>query len=81
MTSEIDQLWQEIAKLNARVTELEAKIITYKYIGKIPPRTVPVDDLVAEFESTPPGVKGIAEGRKWVAATFYGDTARGQNKG
>lgn len=31
------------------------------------------DDLVAELESSPESAARLAEGRRWVGATFYGD--------
>lgn len=38
-----------------------------------PAGAVDIDDLLAEFETTPKGAKSVAKGRQWVAKTFYGD--------
>ena len=35
------------------------------------PGAIDIDDLVAEFEQSPGAAKAIADGRKWVADTFY----------
>lgn len=37
------------------------------------PGAIDIDDLVAEFERTPESAQAIADGRKWVADTFYSD--------
>ena len=38
------------------------------------PGAIDIDDLVAEFESqSPENVEAIAQGRQWVAGTFYAD--------
>jgi DNA-binding XRE family transcriptional regulator len=34
---------------------------------------IDIDALIAEFEQTPVGARAVAEGRQWVAETFYGD--------
>lgn len=38
---------------------------------KAPPGAVDIDDLVAEFEQSAEGADAVAQGRKWVARTFY----------
>lgn len=37
------------------------------------PGAIDIDDLVAELEQSPAAAKAIADGRKWVADTFYAD--------
>jgi len=41
--------------------------------AKPPLAAVDIDDLVAEFEQSPESAQAIAQGRKWVAKTFYGN--------
>ncbi|MBF0095796.1 MAG: helix-turn-helix transcriptional regulator [Magnetococcales bacterium] len=36
-----------------------------------PPNTINIDDLISEFEAQ--DAEAIAQGRQWVAGTFYGD--------
>lgn len=40
---------------------------------KLPPAAIDIDDLVAEFEQSPETAHAVAQGRKWVAETFYSD--------
>lgn len=40
-----------------------------------PPGAVDIDDLLAEFEASPKAAKAVANGRQWVAKTFYSDGA------
>lgn len=37
----------------------------------LPRDAVDIDNLLAEFETTPHGASAIADGRKWVAENFY----------
>lgn len=48
------------------------------YLGPItaevlPPNSVDIDDLVAEFEADPSSRKSISDGRKWVAENYYAE--------
>jgi ribosome-binding protein aMBF1 (putative translation factor) len=40
---------------------------------KPPLAAIDIDDLVAEFEQSPDSAHAIAQGRQWVAETFYKD--------
>ncbi len=39
----------------------------------LPPAAIDIDDVVAEFDQSPESAHAIAQGRKWVADTFYKD--------
>ena len=55
----------------------EGKVIYAEFPGPTMPSVLPgaidIDDLVAELEQSTDNAQAIAQGRQWVAETFYAD--------
>lgn len=55
----------------------EGKVIYAEFPGPTTPSVLPgaidIDDLIAELEQSPDNAAAIAQGRQWVAETFYSD--------